>query len=96
MKKQMQTFSFSPRTNLVEEGKWLLAVTSFEARNSVFHITNENNSLSVSTPSYWTPEHSEKPINELNELLEHRSENHIELHVKEVEIRGTRIEKKWQ
>ena len=30
MKKQMQTFSFSPAINLVEEGKWLLGVSSFE------------------------------------------------------------------
>ena len=28
--KQMQTFSFSPSINLVEEGKWLLAVSSLE------------------------------------------------------------------
>ena len=34
MNKQMQTFSFSPPINLFEEGKWLLAVTSFEATNS--------------------------------------------------------------
>ena len=33
---KMQIFSFSPPTNLVEEGKWLIAVTSFEATNSVF------------------------------------------------------------
>ena len=26
--KQMQTFSFTPSINLVEEGKWLLKVTS--------------------------------------------------------------------
>ena len=30
MNKQMQTFSFKPTINLVEEGKWLLAVSSFE------------------------------------------------------------------
>ena len=29
MDKQMQTFSFSPPINLVEEGKWLPAVGSF-------------------------------------------------------------------
>ena len=34
----METFSFSPPINLVEEGKWLIAVTSFEATNSVFNI----------------------------------------------------------
>ena len=30
--KQMQTFSFNPPINLVEEGKWLLAVTSLKQR----------------------------------------------------------------
>ena len=28
MNKQMQTFSFNPPINLLEEGKWLLAVSS--------------------------------------------------------------------
>ena len=36
MDKQMQNFSFNPSINLSEEGKWLLAVTSFECTNSVF------------------------------------------------------------
>ena len=45
LNKQMQKFFVSPAINLVEEGKWLLAVTSFEARNSVFNITKENNSF---------------------------------------------------
>ena len=40
MNKQMQTFSFNPPINLVEEGKWLLGVTSFEFTNSVFIITD--------------------------------------------------------
>ena len=42
MNKQLQTFSFNPPINLVEEGKWLLAVSSFECTISVFIITNEN------------------------------------------------------
>ena len=45
MNKQMQIFYFSP-INLME-GKWLLAVSSFECTNSVFNITDENNSLSL-------------------------------------------------
>ena len=36
MIQQLETFSFSPPINLAEEGKWLLAVTSFEATISVF------------------------------------------------------------
>ena len=52
LNKQMETFSFAPRTNVFEEGKWLLAVTSFETTNSVFIITVENNSFSISMPGY--------------------------------------------
>ena len=29
----METFSFSPQVNLSEEGKWFLAVISFESTN---------------------------------------------------------------
>ena len=89
---QLGTSSFNPPVNLFEEGKWLLAVTSFEATNSVFILTGENNSFSISTTSYWTPEGGEETINKLNEILELRSQNDIGLHVKEVEKRGTRME----
>ena len=44
---QMEAFSFNPSMNLFEEGKWFLAVTSFVAMNSVFNVTDENN-------SYWS------------------------------------------
>ena len=50
MNKQKQTFSFNPPLNLLnllEEGKWLLVVSSFECINSVFNITNEKNSFSI-------------------------------------------------
>ena len=30
MNKQMQNFSFNPPTNLIEEGKWLLAVSVYK------------------------------------------------------------------
>ena len=46
----MDTFAFSPPRNLSEEGKWLSAVTSFEATNSVVNVSVENNSFSLSTP----------------------------------------------
>ena len=39
--KQRQTFSFLPPINLIEEGKWLLAVSSFECTNSVSNITDD-------------------------------------------------------
>ena len=54
--KQMDTFSVSPLINLTEEGKWLLTVTSFETTNSVYNITDENNSFSILTAAKWTPE----------------------------------------
>ena len=88
MNKQMQTFSFNPPINLVEEGKWLLAVSSFECTNSVFNITNENNSFSILIPGHYQNKSDEKTIDELNKLLELRS---LELHVKEVRKKGNKI-----
>ena len=72
---------------MVEEGKWLLAVSSFECTNSVFNITNENNSFSIIIPGHWETESAEKTIDELNKLLELRSQNGIELHVEQVKKR---------
>ena len=86
--KQMQTFSFSPPINPFEESKWLLAVTSFKATNSVFNITNENNSFSITIPGHWESKSAKKTIHELNKLLELGSQDGIELHVKEVRERG--------
>ena len=60
----MQTFSFRPPINLVEERKWLLAVTSFEATNSAFNIFYENNSFSISTPGHWSSD-GEETLNTL-------------------------------
>ena len=88
MNEQMQTFSFNSRINLSEEGKWLLAVASFETTSSVFKITDENNSFSITTPGHWQTKSAEKTIDELNKNLELRSEKGIELHVKEVGKRG--------
>ena len=88
MNKQMQTFSFNPPINLVEEGKWLLAVSSFECTNSVFNITNENNSFSIIIPGNYQNKSDEKTINDLNNLLELKS---LELHVEEVKKRGNKI-----
>ena len=91
MKKQLQTLSFIPPINLVEECKWLLAVSSFEATNSVFNIINENNSFSIFIPGHWHSESAEKTIGELNKMLELNSQSSIELHVKEVRERGSQI-----
>ena len=85
MNKQMQTFSFKPPIKLVEEGKWLLGVTSLECENSVFIKTNEKNSFSISILGHRESKTAEKTIDELNRLLELRS---FELHVIEVRKRG--------
>ena len=85
---EMQTFSFNPPINLVEEGKWLLAVSSFECKKSVFSITNENNSFLIVTPSHYQNKSTEKTIDELNNLLELKS---LELHGKEVTKRGKKF-----
>ena len=88
MNKQMQTFSFNPPINLVEEGKWLMAVSLFDCTNSVFNITNENNSFSIIIPGHYQNKSDEKTIDDLNKLLELKS---LELHVEEVRKRGNKI-----
>ena len=65
----METFSFNPPINLSEEGKWLLAVTSFEPTISKFDITNENNSFSSTTPGHWNSEDGEELTNESKIIL---------------------------
>ena len=88
MIEKMQIFSFKPPINLVEEGKWLLAVSSFEATKSVSKITDKNKSFSFSTPGHWNSEDSEELTNKLNKLLEIRSQNGLELHVNQVRKMG--------
>ena len=89
MNKQSQTFSFNPPIILIEEGKWLIAVSSFECTNSVFNITDDNNSFSIIIPGHYETEFAEKIIDDLNKLLELKS---LELHVEEVRKRGNIIE----
>ena len=85
MNKQRQTFSYNPSINLFEEDKWLLAVSSFGCTNSVFNVTDDNNSFSIIIPAHWESEFADKTIDELNRLLELTS---LELHVNEVKKRG--------
>ena len=85
MNKQMQTFSFNLPINLVEEGKWLMAVSSFDCTNSVFNITNEDNSFSIIIPGHYQNKSDEKTINDLNKLLDLKS---LELHVEKVKKGG--------
>ena len=88
MNKQMQTFSFNPPINLFEKDKWLLAVSSSECTNSVFNISDENNSILTIIPGHWETEFAEKIINEVNRLIELKS---LELHVNEFRKRGNTI-----
>ena len=84
----MQTFSFNPAINLIEEGKWLLGLSSLECTNYVFNITNENNSFSIIIPGHYQTEFAEKMNNDLNKLLELKS---LEFYLEEVGKRGNKI-----
>ena len=84
LNKQMQTLSFKPANNLVDEGKRLLAVSSFECTNSVYNMKNENNSFSPTIPGHWENKSAEKTVDELKKLVELRSQNRLELHVEQV------------
>ena len=75
---------FNPSINLLEEAKWLLPVTFFEVTNSLFKITNENNSFSSTIPGHWETQSPEKTFEELSKFLELRSQNGIVLHVEQV------------
>ena len=86
MDKQMQTFSFNPPINLLEEGKWLLGVSLFECTNFVFNITNENNSFSITIPGHWIPENAQQTIDKLKELLE-LDKRDLSLHIAAVRER---------
>ena len=60
MNTQTQTYSFSPPIKVSEEGKWLLAVTFFKCTTSVFIISNENNSFSITIPGHRETKSAEK------------------------------------
>ena len=80
----MEICSFSPTINRVEEGKWPLATPNFEVTNSIFKITNDNNTFSISTPGHWFSRRRAGTINQLQKLLKLRSGNDNKLHVEEV------------
>ena len=91
MNKQTQTFSFNPPKKLIEEGKWLLRVTSLDCTISVPNINGENNSFSINIPGHCNSKSAEKTIDKLNGLLKLKSQNNIDLHVQEVRKRGHQI-----
>ena len=88
MIRSVETFSFNRSLNLIEEGKWLLGVTSLECTSSVFNITNDNKSFSIIIGDHYQTEFAEITIDDLNKLLELKS---LELHVKEVKKRKNKI-----
>ena len=88
MIRSKQTFSFNPPINLVAEDKWLLAVSLFDCRNSVFNISDENNSFSITIPGHWQNNFEEEIVNTLNGALEVKS---LESHVAAVRHRGNKI-----
>ena len=61
-------------------------MTPLEATNSVFVITDESSSITISIPGRWRiPNNfSEGIIDKLKNLLKPRSQNDIDLHVEEV------------
>ena len=90
MDKQMQIFSFIPPIILLEEGIWLLGVSSFECTNSVFNITDENYSFSMTIPGHWIPENAQETIDKIKELLE-LDKRDLSLHIAAVRERGCNI-----
>ena len=68
-----------------------MGVTIFEVTISVFHICDENNLLLITIPGHWQTKSAERTINELYKLFELRSQNGIELHVKQVRKKGNQI-----
>ena len=63
----------------------------FGATNSAFNITKENNNFSISTPGYWSSRGGADTIYNPQNLSKVKSQNDIEVHVKEVETRGNQI-----
>ena len=55
---------------------------------SVFNITNENNSFSITIPGHWPNKSDEMANNEPNRLLEVRSQNDNNLHVEQIRKKG--------
>ena len=88
MIRSKQIIAFNPPVNLLEEGKWLLGLSSLDCTNSVFSISDENNSFSIKIPGHWETEFHRKTFAKIDELIQLRS---LELHVKEARKRGNKI-----
>ena len=67
-----------------------MAVSSFECTNSVFIITNENNSFSITTSGHWNSESAQQTIDKLKELLE-LDKRDLSLQIAAVREKGHKI-----
>ena len=83
-----QIISFNPPMNLLEQGNCLLGLSSLDCTNSVFSISDENNSFSINIPGHWEIEFHRKTFAKIDELIQLRS---LELHVKEARKRGNKV-----
>ena len=88
LNKPMEFIFFPPATNLIDENKWLLAVSSFETTKSVFNITHESITFSITLAGHWISNFAEKTMDEIKNLLELRSQNDFELHGEQVRKKG--------
>ena len=68
-----------------------MAVTSSETTNSVFNITDENKSFSITTPGYWCSRGGAGTIQKIQLLAELRSQNDVDLHVEELGKRVNQV-----
>ena len=75
---QMEIFSLSPPITISEEGKWLIAVTNFEAMNFVFLTPDGKDSFWIIIRGHWNSESAGKTIDELKRISELRSQNDVE------------------
>ena len=70
----MQTISFNDPISIIDDGKWLITVTTCEANNTAFNKTDENYSFSITTPGYWSYRGAADTIKKLKQLLGLRSQ----------------------
>ena len=86
--KPMDTFSFNPPIKRSEEGEWPLAMTAFQATNSVLNIKDENKGFSTSPAGHWSSGWGAETFGILQKYLELRHIDDDELQVEEKRKRG--------
>ena len=61
----MKTLSFSRAISVSEKEKWLKAVTNIEATISVFKISDDNSSFSITKPGHWNSKSAKNTVDDL-------------------------------